>query len=258
MMDMLQNNWFVFPQPNPQAKMRLFCLPYSGSGAVAYRTWPDNLPREIEVCAIQLPGRENRLRERPFTQVQPLVDAIVAEIAPYLDKPFAIFGHSLGALIAFELARSLRRCFGELPRILLVSGRGAPDCCLREEPIHALPDDAFITRLRDFNGTSEMVLRNQELMALLLPVLRADFAINETYEYTADLPLTCPVAAYRGAKDTNMTYEDVDAWRQETSAAFRLRTLPGDHFFIHNSANLFWRMLNYDLGQVLYESEKVF
>lgn len=255
MMRNLQSSWFVTPEPKPRALLRLFCLPYSGSGAFAYRSWPQNLPPQVELCAIQLPGRENRLRERPFTGVQPLVNALVPEIKPHLDKPFVIFGHSLGALLAFELARALRRSYQTLPQALLVSGRGSPRCELREEPIHALPDEQFIDRLRDFNGTSEAVLNNQELMDLLLPTLRADFAINETYQYTIDSPLPCAISAYRGDRDPNMSYDDVADWRRETEGEFILRTLPGDHFFIHNSGALFWRMLAHDLQQALKQCD---
>ncbi len=250
MKNLYTNKWFVFPKPNPQAKLRLFCLPYSGSGAFGFRNWPENLPAHIEVCAIQLPGRENRLRERPFTRLQPLIEAIMEEIPPYLDKRFALFGHSLGALIAFEMARKLYR-YDLIPECVIVSGRGAPQCPTRETPIHALSDDQFIQRLREFNGTPEAVLRNEELMCLLLPVLKADFAINETYIHTEDLLLSCPISAYRGAQDPNTPFDDVVAWREQTSGNFTLRTLPGDHFFIHQAADLFWRMLNYDLSQAL-------
>ena len=254
MKDSYNNKWFVFPKPNPTAKLRLFCFPYSGSGAFGFRTWPDHLPSDIEVCAVQLPGRENRLRERPYTRIQPLIEALMAEIPPYLDKRYALFGHSLGALIAFELARCLTD-YDLPPECLIVSGRGAPQSPLRESPVHALPDKEFIERLRDFNGTPEAVLQNEELMCLLLPVLKGDFAINETYRYTNDLPLPCAISAYRGDQDPNMTFDDVADWREETTNEFTLRTLPGDHFFLHQSADQFWRMINYDLQQVMHQAK---
>jgi medium-chain acyl-[acyl-carrier-protein] hydrolase len=245
------NKSFIFLKPNVQAELRLFCFPYSGSGAFAYRNWPDHLPSQVEVCAVQLPGRENRLRERAFSRLEPLIYSIASGIRPFLDKPFVLFGHSLGALIAFELARELRRCYGAMPEYLLVSARSAPQLTVRGEPVHALPHQQFIERLRDFNGTPEAVLHNDELMELLVPVLRADFEINETYEYHADTPLSCPIAAYRGAHDPNTGYEETAAWGEHTSATFTVRTIPGDHFFIHSAANQFWRILTYDLGHAL-------
>lgn len=248
-----QSDWFIFPKRNDGAKLRLFCFPYSGSGAFAFRTWPENVPSQVEVCAVQLPGRENRLRERPFTRVHPLVQTIATEIEPFLDKPFVLFGHSLGALIAFELARELWHCYGVIPEHLFASARVAPQCPNRETPVYRLPDDQFIERLRDFNGTPDTVLHNKELMEMLLPVLRADFEVNESYDHTtaSASPLPCSISAFRGSQDANTPYDDVAAWGEQTSTGFTLRTLPGDHFFIQSSADLFWRAFTFDLGKVL-------
>jgi medium-chain acyl-[acyl-carrier-protein] hydrolase len=245
------NKWFVFPKVNTGAKLRLFCFPYSGSGASTFRMWPSHLPTGVEVCAVQLPGREERLRERPFTRVEQLVKVITEEILPYLDKPFALFGHSLGALVAFEVARQLYRCSIAAPEHLFVSARAAPQSILRETPMHSLPPQQFIARLRDFNGTPEAILHNQELMELFLPIIRADFELNETYCYEPESSFSCPITAYYGMQDHVTHYADVVGWAEHTTGKFTVRTLPGDHFFIQKSANLFWSAINADLNQIV-------
>lgn len=245
------DNWLVFPAPKPTARLRLFCFPYSGSGASAFQAWTARLPREVELCAVQLPGRETRLRETPLTSLRPLLEALMDVIPPYLDKPYVFFGHSLGALIAFELARKLRRDYQTVPLQLFVSARPAPQTPPRESPVYRLPDEQFIESLRQFNGTADAVLDNKELMNLLLPVLRADFQINETYFCTAEEPLECPITAFRGADDEMTSYANVDGWREQTSNSFILRTLPGGHFFIYSAEERFWQIFSHDLQQLL-------
>jgi medium-chain acyl-[acyl-carrier-protein] hydrolase len=247
----VKDKWFVFQKPNAQAKLRLFCFPYSGAGAAVFRQWPDNLPRDIEVCAIQLPGREARLRETPYSQIDPLIDDLMKVIIPFLDKPFVLFGHSLGALIIFELARRLRQEQQPLPLCLSPSARVAPQVPNRERLIYNLPRQAFVERLRRFSGTPDNILENKEMMDLLLPIIRADFEINETYVYRPEPPLPCPISAFRGAKDEIMTYDDVVGWRDQTSDSFMLRTLPGSHFFINGAQSMFWQIMSHDLRQVL-------
>jgi medium-chain acyl-[acyl-carrier-protein] hydrolase len=181
---------------------------------------------------VQLPGREGRLREAPFTRIEPLVQALAAEL-PLAELPFAFFGHSMGALIAFELAHELARRGGPQPLLLFVSGRRAPRVPVREEPIHDLPEPQFLARLRDLNGTPEEVLQHAELMALLSPLLRADFALHETWTYReGEPPLAIGISAFGGVADPEVTREDLEAWRVETTGPFRLRMLPGDHFFL--------------------------
>jgi medium-chain acyl-[acyl-carrier-protein] hydrolase len=227
----LSKAWVVHLRPNPQARWRLFCFPFAGSGTIAYRTWPAHLPPDVEVCAIRLPGRETRLREPLFTRLEPLVEALAVVLRPFLDKPFVFFGHSLGALISFELARQLRRQDHPGPSHLFVSSYRAPQLPLLHPPVHQAPEAEFIARLRGFNGTPEIILQDAELRELVLPILRADFAIWETYEFANETPLNCPISAFVGEQDKEVSPQDMAAWRVHTHNTFRMHVFPGDHFF---------------------------
>lgn len=228
------NPWITYYKENPQARLRLFCFPYAGGSAAMFRTWSKNLPASVEVCPIQIPGRENRLREPAFTQLELLVQALVPVLYPYLSIPFAFFGHSMGALISFELARQLRIQCGRSPVHLFVSGHRAPQIPDFAPPIHQLPDVAFIEQLRRLNGTPESVLQNPELMQLILPILRADFTLCEKYVYSSAKPLNCPISAFGGLQDCKVNCEDIATWREQTSSSFTLRMFPGNHFFLQN------------------------
>jgi surfactin synthase thioesterase subunit/malonyl CoA-acyl carrier protein transacylase/acyl carrier protein len=227
------NLWFGRKQPNPGVRLRLFCFSYAGGGASIFSSWSKELPPEIEVCPIQLPGREERLGESPFTRLTPLIQTLVPLITPYLDIPFAFFGHSLGALISFELARELRRQNLPSPIHLFVSASRAPHILDLDLPIHRLPDSKFLESLRRLNGTPEEVLQNPELMQLFLPALRADFAILETYFYATEERLHCPISAFGGVKDNIVSQTELAAWCDQTDGDFRMLMFPGDHFFLH-------------------------
>lgn len=248
---MRMNSWVTCPRPNPRAYLRLFCFPYAGGAASAFCTWSDDLPRGVEVCPIQLPGRESRLGEPPFTRLAPLVQALAPAIRPYLDKPFAFFGHSMGATISFELARQLRQQDDPGPVHLFVSGSRAPQIPDPDPPIHHLPEAEFVEELRRFNGTPELVLQNAELMQLFLPLLRADLALHEAYTYTADEPLDCPISAFGGLEDEEVSRDELAAWRDQTRGAFTLRIFPGDHFFLRSARALLLWAVSQDLTQVL-------
>lgn len=248
---MTTNSWVTCPRPNPQAHLRLFCFPYAGGAASIFRTWSDDLPRDVEACLIQPPGRESRLGEPPFTRLSPLVHSLVQAIRPCLNLPFAFFGHSMGATINFELTRQLRKRNDLGPVHLFVSGSRAPQIPRRDPPIHQLPEAEFVEELRGFNGTPEAVLQNTELMQLFLPILRADFAVHEMYVYTADAPLDCSISAFGGLQDDEVSHDDLVAWRDQTRSAFTLRMFPGDHFFLHSARTLLLQALSQDLVQVL-------
>jgi medium-chain acyl-[acyl-carrier-protein] hydrolase len=226
------DRWIPFRKPDPKARLRLFCFPYAGAGALIFRKWSDALPRDIEVCPIQLPGRGTRLTEPPFTKLPCLIEALVRALDPLLDKPFAFFGHSLGALIGFELARQIRRQYGLHPVRLVASAGRAPQIPHRASPIHTLPDKEFLAELRRLNGTPRELLDHEELMEVMLPILRADFALYETYLYSTEPPLNCPISAFGGLQDRRVNESDLEAWRSQTSASFSLRMFPGDHFFL--------------------------
>jgi acyl transferase domain-containing protein/surfactin synthase thioesterase subunit len=226
--------WVTRPRRTPQAQIRLFCFPYAGAGASIFRSWTDALAPEIEVCPIQLPGRENRREEAPLTRLSPLVQALARLLPTYLDIPFAFFGHSMGALIGFELARELRRQKQPSPVHLFVSASRAPQTPNLDLPIHRLPDLEFIEKLRSFNGIPAKVLQTPDLLQLWLPALRADFALIETYIYASEEALNCPIFGFGGLQDSKVSYEDLTAWRVQTQKKAQLQFFPGDHFFLHS------------------------
>lgn len=227
--------WVVIPRPTPNARLRLICFPYAGGGASIYGRWPAQLPPEVEVVAAQLPGRESRLAETPIADMIVLVDRLAEALAPYMDRPFALFGHSNGGLMAFELIRRLQAAGRRMPLHLFVSGRPAPQVELTDPPVHDLPHDEFMETLRRFGGTPEEVLQNEEIMALMAPVLRADFALGETYHYEPRPPLDLPISAYAGETDAEVPVWQVEAWREQAAGAFQFRLFPGGHFFLQEN-----------------------
>jgi medium-chain acyl-[acyl-carrier-protein] hydrolase len=186
--------------------------------------------------------------ETPFTQLSPLVEALAQALVPLLDKPFAFFGHSLGALVGFELARQLRRQSGVQPVRLFVSAVRAPQIPHRDRPIHALPVGEFLVELRRLNGSPGKVLEDVELMQIMLPVLRADFTVYETYVYSTETPLNCPISTFGGLQDHRVSRGDLDAWHDQTSSSFSLRMFPGDHFFWNATQPVLLQVLSQELG----------
>lgn len=222
--------WIAPCRRNTDARARLFCFPHAGGTSSTFRDWPEQLPN-LDVCVVQLPGRERRLMETPFSRMRPLVQTLARSL-PW-DKPFAFFGHSLGALVGFELARELRRGHLPLPFHLVVSAHAAPQVPITHTPPrYLLPDQELIAELRNLAGTQEEVLRDASMMQLVLPVLRADFAVNETYVYEPEAPLHCPITAFGGIEDREVKPKDLQAWREHTKSSFSVRRFPGGHFYL--------------------------
>ena len=226
--------WFICSKPKPEALVRLFCFPYAGGNTTIYHKWPQELPTWVEVQAVQLPGHGSRLHEAPATNMHTLVEMLAQAILPYLDRPFAFFGHSMGAVIAFELARALRRRQQPEPFHLFVSGRRAPQLPA-DQVTYNLPEREFVEELRRLNGTPSDVLEHEELMKLMMPILRADFELIQTHPYTPEPPLAYPISAFGGWEDHSVGREWLEAWREQTSDKFTVRMLLGDHFFLHTA-----------------------
>lgn len=231
--------------------MRLFCFPYAGGGAGIFRRWAEYLPPSVEVCAVQLPGRGSRLLERPFKTLPPLVEAAGKELLPYLDKPFSFFGHSMGATIGFELARGLSKEHNTELAHLFVSGRRAPHLIDTEPMTYHLEEREFLEELRRLKGTPQEVLDHPELMQLLLPALRADFELIQTYVYIPGPPLDCSITGFGGLEDRSVTREQIAAWREHTTAHFALQMFSGDHFFIHQAEILLLETLSLELQRLV-------
>lgn len=241
---------FKFKQ-NPQAQMRLFCFSYAGGGASVFRTWWKDLPSQIEVCPVQLPGRENRINETPFDEFASLIQAVMRYLRPELTMPFAFFGHSMGALVSFEIARQLRRQKVPAPKHLFVSAHRAPQLPDPDPPVHHLPEPEFIAELHRLKGTPPNILKHNDIMEMMLPALRADFKICETYTYTQEPPLACPISVFGGIDDDELTRDELAAWREQTSGSFALHMCEGNHFFLHDARETLLQTVSDELNRHL-------
>ncbi|HML59405.1 MAG TPA: thioesterase domain-containing protein [Solidesulfovibrio sp.] len=232
------------------ADMRLFCLPYAGAGASLYRSWSRIFPASIQVCPVQLPGREERLGEPCQTTVGGLVEGLMEALPPYLDRPYALFGHSLGAKIAFELCRTLLGDGYTPPRILAVSACRAPHLP-EPAPIHNLSRDGFVSGLKRYSEDAGLLQENPELLELLLPLLRADFLADESYAFYGDGALPVPIEAFYGVDDPEATLPEVRAWDAYTTAGFRLTAVDGKHLYVRDRKEDVGFVLNSSLQKAL-------
>lgn len=214
---------------------RLFCFPHAGGGPSFFRPWHAELAPETAVRAVLLPGRESRLGEPPFRRIADVVEPLASALEPFLDLPYAFFGHSLGAVIAYEVARWLSAHSAAGPECLLVSGRRAPAAAPPHRRISELPDDQFLAQLQRLNGVPPEVLSEPELIGMLLPVLRADFELAETYRPLPGGRLDCPVVAYLSTSDPEVGYSEVLGWRDVTKGGFSVRVFRGDHFYLRGA-----------------------
>ena len=230
---MTSTKWFVCPQPDPAAETRLFIFPYAGGSPAAFGKWTAG---NIETHIAHYPGRGSRFNEPAIKRLDVLVENLSREIQPLLDKPFALFGHSMGGLVAFELARSLRRLSLPRPTRLFISACAAPQFPDPNPPIHALPDDEFLEALKKFNGISAEILNQPEALALLLPILRADFEAVETYRFDSnEPPLDIPITAFGGLDDERLSREGLEGWASRAESRFEAHFFPGGHFFINDA-----------------------
>ncbi|MCU0489538.1 MAG: alpha/beta fold hydrolase [Anaerolineales bacterium] len=227
--------WFIRLRPDPGAALRFYCFPYAGGSIPVFRNWLYEMPAAVELVIVQLPGRGTRILEKPYIStaeaVPDLVNALLAEV----DRPYAFFGHSLGALLCFEAARAMQQLGKPLPRVVFASGRSAPHLPDPNLPIHGLPEPEFIRKIRDFEGTPQEILQNPDLLEIFLPVLRADFQMNETYRYQPGPKLDCDLAAFGGDRDQRVPFSHLQAWSELTNRNFLTRLFPGNHFFLHSA-----------------------
>ncbi len=215
---------------NPRA--RLFCLPHAGGGAAAFHSWNDALPAFVQICSVLLPGREARFSEPLYHQMDSLVDAMDRELRPWLDIPYAVFGHSMGALLAFEWVRKLQRDGHSMPAWLFLSGRRAPDLPGNTNLMHQLSDSEFVLELtRLYNGIPQEFLENAAFMEDFLPILRADVSVVESYCFREDQPLDCPITVFSGVDDTSVTWDQMLGWKRQTRRRFGMQIIPGGHFY---------------------------
>jgi medium-chain acyl-[acyl-carrier-protein] hydrolase len=234
---------------------RLLCFPYAGAGASVFRSWRLPPAMRTDVWAVQAPGRENRRAESPNLSLDALVTACVQHLSPLLDRPFALFGHSLGALVAFEFARSLRRAGGPQPTHLFVSSFRAPHLPRSREPVSALRGERFLERMYDMIGPSRMVLRDPELMLAAAPLVRAECAMGEHYEFRPEPPLVVPVTSFTAIDDNEVDVDEAAAWRKHTDQRFDMRTFSGGHLYVRDRANLVIAEIGRAMTRTLLEPE---
>ena len=223
--------WTAYSQPRADATLRLFCFPYAGGGASAYRGWDKDLPPQVEVCPVQYPGHETRIAETVHTAMSSLVRAAAEGLRPLLDRPFALFGHSMGALVAFELTRALQREGGPTPSRLFVSASRSPLLPYHTLLPFDLPTDEFTQRLRELEGTPKEALDSPELMEFILPILRADCQMCDQYRLVDRSPLPCPITAYGGVDDVEGGTDAMAQWQGLSGPGFETRMFEGGHFY---------------------------
>ena len=230
-----QSKWVLKPRPNPVAGLRVFCFPYAGLGPSVFRSWVGEFPGNVEVCLMQPPGREGRWAEPPFVSVDQLATAASDALQPHLTLPYVFFGHSLGALVSFEVARTLRRQGAPMPQHLFVSAHRAPQMPNPHPEMRGLGDADFVDQIcRHYGGIPQAVLDNPDLMELMLPCLRADLTAFETYAYHSEDPLVCPISAFGGRADKRVSEEEVRGWRDQTRETFSVQMFDGGHFFLQS------------------------
>jgi medium-chain acyl-[acyl-carrier-protein] hydrolase len=245
-----RRKWIQYPRPNPDASLRLVCLPYSGGRASVFRWLAAELPCDVELCAIELPGHGRRLGEAPMTRLRPLVEQLTDVIAERIRLPFVLLGYSVGALIAFETAREFVRRELPGPNALFVAAARAPHLRSTRPPLHELSRAELIAGLHRLAGRHNELLDSEELVDVMLPVLRADLGLDETYAREPGTPLDCPIAAFGGSEDWTVSRPSLEAWREHTTGGFSATTLPGGHFFLDSSRGLFAEAVTTELKRL--------
>ncbi|HZO74096.1 MAG TPA: alpha/beta fold hydrolase [Ktedonobacteraceae bacterium] len=267
------NLWVFNVRQHEGARLRLFCFPSAGGGASMYVPWINAFAPDVEVYPVQLPGRENRMKEPPCSQFDGLIEELCEALLPYFtapnpvgtrfsasssdlsptpasSTPFAFFGHSMGALISFGLTHQLLKRGDPLPAHLLLSAYRAPQIP-NPESLHTLADEPLVRKMIELNGTQRGVLEDPEMRRLILPLMRADFSICETYHHTASEPLAIPITAFGGLEDTRAGRDVLAAWREQTSKQFRLHLLPGGHFYFRTTPQPLWQLVKQELQPLL-------
>lgn len=232
----------------PAGHVRLLCIPHAGGSPSAFDGWQERLPRTVAVEPVCLPGHGARATEPPLERLVPLAEQLAEELRPSLDGPFALLGHSMGGLLAFELARALRRAGGPSPGLVAACGVRAPHVPLPRTPLHRLSDEQLIGHVARLGQVPPVLRENRSLLKLYLPTLRADLRAYETYAYECQEPLDVPILAIGGTHDPLVSPQTLTAWGQHTTAGVRVRMVRGDHFFLHAERATVLRLLDADLS----------
>jgi medium-chain acyl-[acyl-carrier-protein] hydrolase len=249
-----KNNWFLTPQARPKAKMRIICFPYAGGNTSTFSHWANQLPDDIELVAAQYPGRTSRIFETMHNQMDDLVADLITTIPQYLDKPYILLGHSLGSRVAFELMHQINKLNMPKPEHFIASGSRGPQKSVIKKAIYNLTKDEFKAELAKLNGTPEAVLNNDDLMALYLPMLRADFQIADNYSFQKSVKFTCSFSVLAGSQD-EITDEELNSWNDFFITKGEIITIEGDHFFIDKNSSATISAVNIIIESLLFTEQ---
>lgn len=241
---MENNPWYVEYRKNSQATIRLFCFHHSGGGASTYYPWLEHLIPHIEMIAIQLPGRENRFTEPLTNNLKDIINNLGLGFEYYKNKPFLVFGHSLGGLIAFEFVKSIRELYSLYPCHIIISATKAPHLPFRMNLLSPLDDQALKEELKTYNGIEGAILNNEEFLSLLLPIIKNDFSISERYCSADVMPLPCDILLLSGTQDRTVNEEEIQAWAAHTTGKFEHISFSGGHFFIKDHQKDIIKLIN--------------
>jgi medium-chain acyl-[acyl-carrier-protein] hydrolase len=244
------NPWFICSDAGVPPSFRLFCLPYAGGNASLFNSWSVSLPRRVQVCGVELPGRRRRFAQPPYKNLQELTNDLSQALKAHVDLPYAIFGISFGALLGFELAHSMLQ-LGQRPSHLFVANCRAPHLPDLDAPIHALPEPELLSSLQSLGGTPREIVQHPELMELLLPTLRADFKLAETYKYLPKEPFDFPITALWGSEDPGLTSEQLSPWQEHTRGRYELKVLSGDHYLLETARDALLEAISTELNGYL-------
>lgn len=246
-----EGNWLQGIQPDSNIKIRLFCFSYAGGGASTFLRWRAHFPKHIDLCAVQQPGREDRNAETPINDLALLIAKIADAIAPHINVPYAFFGHCNGALIAFELTRELRRRGLQAPKHIFVSSFRSPDLKNSNQSLHDLPKTRFISNLKAYGGMPEEILNNEEIIDSMMPTLRADFSLHETYRYLEEERLDSPMTILGGLQDNVVRRSELQGWKDKTQKTAKVKLFPGGHFFIDTHRQFLLKAIKDELEGII-------
>jgi surfactin synthase thioesterase subunit len=248
---MSTDQWVRFRSTPDQPQLRLLCFPFAGGTATNFRLWARHLPDHVEFCPVEYPGHGTRRAEPLINRIPKLVESAAAGLADEFDSPYALYGHSLGSIVAFELARHMTAA-GKPPAHLFVSGRKAPQLQRPHKDMHKMSDDAFVDAIMQrYGGIPQEVLDEPELLAMMMPMARADIEMYELYAYAPGEQLPCRISTFAGEEDHSHPPAELNAWNEQSVVGCTSSVLPGGHFFINTHKDLFLQRLSQQLNELV-------
>ncbi|WP_143870278.1 thioesterase II family protein [Catenovulum sediminis] len=242
----MNNPWLTLASQTPNAQATLFCLPYAGGSSAIFHPWRALLKDNIDLALVQLPGRGARFSEPAINDIELLSEQLFAAIRPHFSKPYFIFGHSMGGMLAYELVKRIEQAHLPMPQQLILSATRPPQVAYQDKTYH-LPQAEFVEKLKTLNGTPDEILQNKELMALLLPMLKADFELAENFYQPNPTKIHCPTHVLCGTQDTRVPKKMLSKWSEVIAANCQFSEIPGGHLFLETATEALLRVINTEL-----------